>query len=61
MSARSSNAQGVVDINEKDIDSRRKWIVVETLSNIYLKQFIKKYIPSFNVRKNGIKGNKMLM
>ena len=61
MSARSSNAQGVVDINEKDIDSRRKWIVVETLSNIYWKRFIKKYIPSFNLRKNGIKCNKTLM
>ena len=50
ISGRSLNTQGVVDINEKDIDSRRKWKVVEGLSNIYWKRFIK-YIPSFKVRK----------
>ena len=48
---RSLNGQGVVDINEKDIDSRRKWKVVESLSNIDWKRFTKEYIPSLNVRK----------
>ena len=51
ISGRSLNTQGVVDINEKDIDSRRKWKVVESLSNIYWKRFIKEYLPSLNVRK----------
>ena len=44
------NTQGVVDINEKDIDSRREW-KVGSLSNIYWKRFIKEYISSFIVRK----------
>ena len=35
----------------KDIGSRRKWKVVESLSNIYWKRFIKQYIPSLNVKK----------
>ena len=50
-SGRSLNTQCVVDINEKDIDGRRRWKVVESLSNIYWKWFIKEYIPSLNVRK----------
>ena len=51
ISGRSLNTQGVVDINEKDIDSRRKWKVIESLSSIYWKRFIKEYLPSLNVRK----------
>ena len=35
ISGRSLHAQGLVDINDKDIDSRRKWKVIESLSNIY--------------------------
>ena len=34
ISGRFLNTQGVVDINEKVIDSRRKWKVAESLSNI---------------------------
>ena len=34
ISGRSLNTQGVVDLNEKVIDSRRKWKVVGSLSNI---------------------------
>ena len=61
ISGRSSNAQGVIYINEKDIDSRRKWKVVESLSNVYWKRLIKEYIPSLNIRKkNGIKSNETL-
>ena len=55
ISGRSLNTQGVVDINVKDIDSRRKWKVAESLSNIYWKRFIKEYIPSLNVRKKWTK------
>ena len=38
---RSLNTQGVVDTNEKNIVSWQKWKVVENLSNIYWKRFIK--------------------
>ena len=51
ISGRSLNAQGAVDINEMDIDSRCNWKVVESLINIYWKRFIKEYISSLNVRK----------
>ena len=37
ISGRPLNTRGVVDINEKDIDIRRKWKAVESLSNIYWK------------------------
>ena len=60
ISKRSLNVQGVVDINEKKINSRRKWKVAEIypiyIGNDLSKNIIKEYIPSLNVRK---KWNKM--
>ena len=61
ISGRSLNAQGVIYINEKGIDSRRKWKIIESLSNVHWKRLIKEYIPSLNIRKkNRIKCNETL-
>ena len=55
ISKRSLNVQGVVDINEKKINSRRKWKVAEIypiyIGNDLSKNIIKEYIPSLNVEK----------
>ena len=54
ISGRSLNAQFVVNVNE-DIDSRHRWRVVESLSNIYWKRFIREYIPSL-IKCNKVQG-----
>ena len=54
ISGRSLNAQCVVNVNE-DIDSQHRWKVVESLSNIYWKRFIREYIPSL-IKCNKVQG-----
>ena len=61
ISGRSLNTQGVVDINEKVIDGRRKWKKVGSLSNIVETIYQRIYTINIYQRfKNGIKCHETL-